>query len=46
MGDNKASVDKYIKALHTYQDLLGEKHLYCAAVLSNLGNFRDCIRTP
>jgi hypothetical protein len=37
-GDANAAVDKYIKALHVFQDTLGEKHLHCAAVLANLGS--------
>ena len=36
-GDTKAAVQKYIQALHLYQDTLGDKHLYCASVLANLG---------
>ena len=38
MGENKAAIEKYIKALHVYEDVLGQRHLYCAAVLSNLGS--------
>jgi hypothetical protein len=38
MGENKAAIEKYIQALHVYEDVLGQRHLYCAAVLSNLGN--------